>query len=126
MKIGMALGAVALFVGASASAQSMNAEQFHKRATSLRGKGMLAIFSSGEIKALTREAKAASARAAESRRTAIKAGQPARFCPPPGPARMDNKEFMARLAAIPAQERAHIDMTEAMTRMLAVKFPCGS
>jgi hypothetical protein len=37
---------------------------------------------------------------------------------------MDDKEFMTRLSAIPAEERAKIDMTEAMTRILSVKYPC--
>jgi len=31
---------------------------------------------------------------------------------------------MERLAAIPAAERARIDMTEATIRILATKFPC--
>jgi hypothetical protein len=37
---------------------------------------------------------------------------------------MDDKEFMARLSGIPAADRARIDMTEAMTRVFAAKFPC--
>jgi hypothetical protein len=37
---------------------------------------------------------------------------------------MSDKEFMASLSAIPAEERARIDMTEAMTRILASKYPC--
>ena len=34
---------------------------------------------------------------------------------------MDSNDFMRRLAAIPAAERARIDMTEATTRVLAGK-----
>ena len=41
-----------LFFPAVASAQSMNAQVFHNRATALQKKGALAIFSRGEIKAL--------------------------------------------------------------------------
>ena len=112
------------FVSTAASAQSMNAEQFYQRATALQKKGMFALFSSGEIKALTNEAQAAGQRAAEDRRAALKTGQQPRFCPPPGPATMKDKEFMSRLGALPAVDRARIDMTEAMERILAVKFPC--
>jgi hypothetical protein len=112
-----------LFAAEAASAQSMNAEQFHRRATALQQKGMLAVFSRGEINALMGEAQAAGKRAADIRRAAAKAGQPPRFCPPEGGFSMDNKEFMARLSAIPAAERARIDMTEASTRMFAAKFP---
>jgi len=113
-----------LIVPAAASAQSMNAEQFHSRAAALQKKGMMAVFSGGEIKALTAEAKAAGKKSGELRKAAIQAGQAPRFCPPHQPISMDDKEFMTRLSAIPAAERSRIDMTEAMTRMLAVKYPC--
>ena len=119
------LAALLLLVPATASAQTMNAQQFHNRATALRAKGFVAIFSGGEIKALTAEAQAAGKRAAENRRAAVRSGQPPRFCPPQGSVSMDDKEFMARLSAIPAADRSRIDMTEAMTRMLAAKYPCG-
>ena len=116
--------ALLMLVPAAASAQSMNAEQFHRRASALQQKGMLAIFSRGEIKALMGEAQAASTRAADNRKAALKAGAAPRFCPPKGAFQMDDKEFMARLSAIPASDRSRIDMTEAMTRIFAVKFPC--
>ena len=120
----VALAVMLALVPAAASAQSMNAEQFYQRATALQKKGMLAIFSLGEIKALTSEAQAAAAQTAEKRRAAIKAGQQPRFCPPPGPATMKDKEFMARLGGLPAADRARMNMGEAMTRILEIKFPC--
>jgi hypothetical protein len=113
-----------LVVAAPAAAQSMNAETFYKRGTALQKKGMMAVFSMGEIKTLTKEAQAAGARARDIRRADVAAGRPPRFCPPKGGVSIDDKEFMARLAAIPAAERARIDMGEAMTRILAAKFPC--
>lgn len=115
--------AVLLIVPTVAPAQSMNAEQFHSRAAALQKKGVMALFSGGEIKALTAEAQAAGKRAGEIRKAAVKAGQAPRFCPP-ATVSMGDKEFMTRLSAIPAQERSKIDMTEAMTRILAVKYPC--
>lgn len=115
-----------LLVPAPAVAQSMNAETFYQRATALQKKGVMALFSGGEIKALTREGQAAGAKAREQRQAAIKAGQKPRYCPPQGPVSIDSKEFMSRLSAIPAGERQHIDMTEATTRILTTKFPCKS
>jgi hypothetical protein len=109
---------------AAASAQNMNAEAFHKRATALQKKGALAIFSGGEIKKLMAEGKAAGARAREQRLAAIKAGQKPRYCPPDGPVSIKSDEFMTRLGAIPSADRARIDMTEATIRILAAKFPC--
>ena len=116
--------ALSLIVPAAASAQSMNAEQFHSRAEALQEKGVMALFSRGEIKALTSEAQAAGKRSGELRKAAVKAGQTPRYCPPEGPVSMGDKEFMTRLSAIPAPERSKIDMTEAMTRILAAKYPC--
>jgi|SRR6187551_63021 len=119
------IGAMAaVFMASGANAQTMNAEQFHQRATALKKKGAMAIFSGGEIKALTNEGKAAAAKAREQRLAAVKAGQKPRYCPPEGKHSMDSNEFMNRLGVIPAAERARIDMTEAMTRILIQKFPC--
>ena len=102
----------------------MNAQDFFRRATALQKKGMLALFSGGEIKALTAEGQAAGANARKQRLASIAAGQKPRFCPPPGKVTMRDDEFMQRLTAIPAADRQRIDMTEAMTRILAVKYPC--
>ena len=113
-----------LLVPAPAAAQSMNADTFYQRATALQKKGVMALFSGGEIKALTAEGHAAGARAREQRIAAVKAGRDPRFCPPKGPVSIDSKEFISRLAAIPASERQRIDMTEATTRILTAKFPC--
>jgi hypothetical protein len=113
-----------LCVVAPVAAQTMNAESFHKRAEALRKKGPLALFSKGEINALMSEAKAAGHSAREARLATIKAGGKARYCPPEGQYGMGSNEFMAQLGAIPAAQRARIDMTEAMVRILARKFPC--
>ena len=113
-----------LLMPAVASAQSMNAQAFHQRATALQKKGALAIFSRGEIKALMAEGQAAGKKARQQRLAAVAAGQKPRFCPPDQPVSIRSDEFMKRLAAIPPAERSRIDMTEATVRILAVKFPC--
>lgn len=115
--------AAAVLIPACANAQSMNAEHFHARAVALQKKGALALFS-GDVKKLMSEAKAAGQRSRELRLAAVKAGQSPRYCPPEGKQSMSSTEFMNRLGAIPAAERARIDMTEAMTRILIQKFPC--
>ena len=111
---------------AGASAQSMNAETFYSRAVKLSGKGALAIFSGGEIKALMSEGQAAGLRARDTRRATLAAGGKPRFCPPGKAVTMGSDEFLKRLAAIPRAERARIDMTEATTRVMTAKFPCPS
>jgi hypothetical protein len=120
----MVLAAVLLSVPQLASAQSMNAEQFYRRATALQKKGMLALFSGGEIKTLMAEGRAAGENARRQRLAATAAGRPARYCPPGDVHGMDSNEFVKRLGALPAAERAKINMGEAMNRILAVKYPC--
>ena len=118
------LGALLLLViPAAASAQTMNAETFHRKATALKAKGPLALFSR-DLKLLTREGQAAGRRNRDLRLAAVKAGQKPRYCPPDGPQAMGSSEFMTRLQAIPAADRVRIDMTEATARILAAKFPC--
>jgi hypothetical protein len=125
MKVALAVAlALAALPLSSAVAQTMNAESFHQRATKLKKKGAMAIFSRGEIKTLMTEGQEAGKRARAQRLAAIKSGNRPRYCPPDGPQRMDSDEFMDRLAAIPAAERARIDMTEATIRIMAAKFPC--
>jgi hypothetical protein len=109
---------------ATAFAQTMNAETFNRRATALMKKGPLAIFSRGEINVLMKEGQAAGLKARDLRKATVAAGGKPRFCPPGKSVSMGTDEFMKRLAAIPAAERARIDMTEATTRILARKFPC--
>ena len=122
MKIVAAIALV--LVAAPALAQNMNAETFLQRASKLQKKGALALFSRGEINALMGEVQAANKTVVARLRADKSAGRALRFCPPTGPAKMDSKELMARLAAIPEAQRRRIDMTEAMTRIFEVKFPC--
>lgn len=121
----IALSAAALaFLPLPAVAQNMNAETFYKRAMKLQSKGPAALFSMGEIKKLQKEGQAAGLAARDRRLAAVKAGQKPAYCPPEGQQTMNSDEFMKRLSAIPAAERARIDMAEAMIRILKTKYPC--
>lgn len=124
MRLKLFCVAVALAVPTAASAQSMNAENFLQRANKLKAKGPMALFSRGEIKVLMNEGKAATEAARSQRLAAIKADKKPRYCPPEGRGSMNSDEFMTRLGAIPRAERQRINMTEAMNRILMVKFPC--
>ena len=117
------VAAAAALVPAVASAQSMSAEIFFQKAQALQRKGMMAMFSS-DVKKLMKEAKSAGEAARAQRLAAAKANQKPRYCPPEGSQRLGSDEFMQRLGAIPRADRLRIDMTEAMIRILARKFPC--
>ena len=118
------VAAIIVSIPQAAFAQMMNAQAFYQRATALQKKGIAAIFSGGEIKALMAEGQAAGAKAGAQRKAAIAAGQKPRYCPPGTSVKMDSDEFMKRLGAIPASARSRIDMTEATIRILAAKYPC--
>ena len=122
--LGLALAAVPISAIAGTNVQSMNAEVFYKRATALKKKGPMALFSRGEIKALMDEAKSAGAKARAHRMAAIEAGKPPAYCPPQASVSLNSNEFMAHISAIPAAERARMDMAQAMLRILAAKYPC--
>jgi hypothetical protein len=101
----------------------MNAEAFYERGSALARRGPLALFSS-DLKPLMAEGSAAGEKARAQRLAALKSGRKPRYCPPSDVRGMDSREFLQRLGAIPAAERARIDMTEATTRILAGKYPC--
>jgi hypothetical protein len=102
----------------------MNAETFHQKATALQRKGMMAVFSK-DLKVLMKEGQATGDVVNRRRQATLKAGGKPRYCPPPAsPRKMGAEEFMTRLGAIPRADRQKIDMTEAMNRILARKFPC--
>ena len=101
----------------------MPAETFFQKAQALQRKGMMAMFSS-DVKKLMKEAKSAGEAARAQRLAAAKGNQKPRYCPPEGSQRLGSDEFMQRLGAIPRTDRLRIDMTEAMIRILARKFPC--
>lgn len=109
----------------AASAQSMNAEAFYKRATALKAKGPLALVSR-DFKPMTNEAKATGLHVRSTRLATIKAGKQPRYCPPAGSKRMGPEEFIAALGSLPAAERSRISISEAMTRVLARRHPCPS
>lgn len=118
-------GLLAVTIAAPAIAQTMNADDFHRRASALQKKGSRALLAVGEIRALTREVRAAGELIRARRIAAEKAGEMPRYCPPRGAnRRMGSEEFMTRLSAIPQPERRMIDMAEAMNRILATKHPC--
>ena len=125
MRVNVGLYFLPLLVGGStgASAQSMNADDFYQRASVLQNRGPLALLSK-DASLLMAEGKAAGQKAREQRQATLAAGKKPRFCPPPGKVSIGSGEFMKRLGTIPAAQRRTIDMTEATTRILAMKFPC--
>jgi len=85
-----------LTLSGAASAQSMNADAFYKRAIALKAKGPLALVS-GDFKPMMREAKATGLHVRSTRLATVKAGKQPRYCPPGGAKRMGAEDFVAAL-----------------------------
>lgn len=100
-----------------------SAQNFLDRANRLKAKGPLAFFDSdyGRLKA---EATAVGKSIGDDRIAAERAGRPILYCSPKARAQLGSFEFINGLEAIPAAERAHMNLKEAMIRVLQRKYPC--
>lgn len=105
------------------SAPPGSAQNFLDRANRLKAKGPLALFDSdyGRLKA---EATAVGKSIGDDRIAAEKAGRPILYCSPSARAKLGSFEFIDGLEAIPAAERAHMNLKDAMIRVLQKKYPC--
>ena len=114
----------ALTIAPALGAQASGAQNFLDRAERLKSKGPLAFFDSdyGRLKA---EAMAVGKSIGDDRMAAERAGKPILYCSPQARAQLGSMEFTSGLEAIPAAERAHMTLKEAMMRVLQKKYPCG-
>ena len=99
------------------------AQNFLDRANRLKGRGPLAFFDSdyGRLKA---EATAVGKSIGDDRIAAERAGRPILYCSPAPRAQLGSFEFVDGLEAIPAAERARMNLKQAMLRLLQKKYPC--
>ena len=116
--------ALALAVSApTLAAPPGSAQNFLDRAHRLKSKGPFAFFDSdyGKLKA---QATAVGKSIGDDRLAAEKAGRPILYCSPSARAQLGSFEFIDALDAIPAGERAHMSLKDAMLRVLQKKYPC--
>jgi len=116
------LAGAALLVSPVAAA-AMPVSTFLAKADALKKKWPLAIFS-GDLKLLVRQVKAdASALRAESK-AAEAAGRRKAYCAPAGGVKLDEKQVLGAMEAVPAAERARTDTKDALRAYLADRHPC--
>ena len=116
--------ALALAVSApTLAAPPGSAQNFLDRAHRLKSKGPFAFFDSdyGKLKA---EATAVGKSIGDDRLAAEKAGRPILYCSPSARTQLGSFEFIDALDTIPAGERAHMSLKDAMLRVLQKKYPC--
>lgn len=105
------------------AAPAGSAQNFLDRANRLKAKGPLAFFDA-DYKRLKAEATAVGKSIGDDRIAAEKAGKPILYCSPSPRAQLGSYEFIDGLEAIPAGERANMNLKQAMLRVLQRKYPC--
>lgn len=100
---------------------AMTLAEFLPRANRLQAKGPMAIFS-GDLKPVMNEMRTVGRelKAEGERRKA--AGLPRRSCPPEG-TKLDSKQILAMLNAIPPADRG-ISVKDGLLRVMAARYPC--
>ena len=101
---------------------AMTVAVFLQKAEALKARGMTAIFSS-DIALLKNELKGAGGSLREERLAAQRAGRRPAYCPPERPAIQPN-ELLAHFRAIPAPQRARMEVKDALRSLLVRKYPC--
>jgi hypothetical protein len=116
--------AVLLSVTATASAAAPgSADNFLRRAERLKSMGPFALFDRDYIR-LKAEATAVGKSIGDDRIAAEAAHRPILYCSPKPRAQLGSFEFISGLEAIPAGERARMNLKDAMIRVLQKKYPC--
>ena len=123
MRNGLLLTLALVIAAPAIAAPPGSAQNFLDRAHRLKAKGPLAFFDSdyGRLKA---EATAVGKSIGDDRIAAQRAGKPILYCSPNARAQLGSFEFINGLDAIPADERAHMTLKDAMIRVLQKKYPC--
>ena len=120
----IALGFLILAMPFSAAqAQTMPLPQFLTKATALKKKGPLALFSS-DLKLLQKEVQASGSQLRAERLAAAKAGRKPAYCPPDKGGALGAEEVLAHFQSIPAAQRERMRVKDGMRSLFARKYPC--
>jgi hypothetical protein len=119
-RIALAMMLLALATPASAA---MSVSVFLAKAEALKSKGPLALFSS-DLKLLEKQIKSDAAELRAERMAAQAAGKPAAFCPPQGGVKLNDRDVLAAMEAVPAAQRPATTTKQVMRSLMAKRFPC--
>jgi hypothetical protein len=113
----------AVAAGLSSGASAMPVSTFLAKAESLRKKGPLALMSS-DLKLLMNQVKADSGALRSERLAAKQAGRPQAFCPPEGGVKLNDKDILTAMQAVPPAQRAATSTQAALRAYMGRRFPC--
>jgi hypothetical protein len=110
----------------SSSACAMTVADFLGRAEALKARGMMAMFSGGEIKALKAEVQGAANTYRVDARKALARGDTSLGCPPAkGSAKLAADELLKSLRAIPVERQKSISVKTGFYELMKSRYPCG-
>ena len=110
---------------AATSASAMTVAEFLTRADALKAKGMMAMFSGSEIKALKGEVMTAAGAYRDDVAKARLSGTMSFGCPPAkGKAKLSSDDLIAGLRAIPADRRQSISVKAGFYDFMKARYPC--
>lgn len=116
--------ALCLFVAPTAAhAATMSVATFLNKSESLRKKGPLALLS-GDLKLLMNQVKADSASLRAENKALEAEGKRKAYCTPSG-FKMDEKDIMEAMKAVPAERRAATSTKAALRDHIARRHPCS-
>ena len=120
-RTGACLAAVLAFVSATPVAAAMDVNTFLAKATALKAKGPMALFSS-DLGLLKREAGAATAQISADKKARAAAHEPPLYCAADDQ-RMSADEMLTGLSAIPPAERG-MSVKDGFLRVIEKDYPC--
>lgn len=116
--------AAVLSLGLAAPAHAMSVAEFLHKSETLKAKGALALFSS-DLKLLKNVVVTAGGQLRAERLAAQKAGRKPAYCPPGKGGQLNSDQLLAILRAIPPQERARLQVKDALRAHFVRTYPCG-
>lgn len=116
--------AIAGLALAASPAQAMSVAEFLQKAEALKAKGLLAM-GSRDAKLLGAEMRMIGAAYRADLDAAKKSGRAPHSCPPPkGKAKLDARQMIAELRAMPAARQRATSAKAAFYAMMKTRFPC--
>ncbi len=106
-----------------AGLHAMPVETFVQKAEALQRRGILALASS-DYRLLRAEVQTATAALRAERQAAQRAGRQPAYCPPREGGSLTPGDILGHFRAIPAPQRARMEVRDGLRSLLARRYPC--
>lgn len=117
------IAALVAGIALASASHAMTVADFLVRADALKAKGAMALFSS-DIRLLKNEVVGAAGQLRAERLAAVQAGRRPAYCPPAKGGGMNSDELLSAFRALPADQRARMQVKDGLRLHMARKHPC--